>query len=419
MGPEPRGGATTLNLFQEADALSVTELTFHIRRLFDEDSLLNRVAVRGELSNFRRHHSGHCYFTLKDSAAALRCVMFRSRAVSLRFEPADGMQVRVLGRVAVYERDGSYQLYVDSMVADGLGDLSVAFARLREKLLEEGLFDDSRKQPLPLLPRAIGVVTSPTGAALRDIVTVARRRHAGIPILLAPVAVQGEEAPEQIVRGIQLLDRSGRVDVIIIGRGGGSIEELWAFNDERVVRAVAAATTPIVSAVGHQTDYTLSDFAADRRAATPSQAAEIVTPDRLALTQRLRTNQHRLNQSLLNRLIRRRLRLERCLASKLFRRPQEILQERMQRLDQLQDRLASAVETLLNRNQQRWQLANEKLNLLDPLRVLQRGYSVVRRQDGQVVRRAETVGQGDRLDVWLQEGRLGVVVTETEKARQS
>ena len=419
MGPEPRGGATTLNLFQEADALSVTELTFHIRRLFDEDSLLNRVAVRGELSNFRRHHSGHCYFTLKDSAAALRCVMFRSRAVSLRFEPADGMQVRVLGRVAVYERDGSYQLYVDSMVADGLGDLSVAFARLREKLLEEGLFDDSRRQPLPLLPRAIGVVTSPTGAALRDIVTVARRRHAGIPILLAPVAVQGEEAPEQIVRGIQLLDRSGRVDVIIIGRGGGSIEELWAFNDERVVRAVAAATTPIVSAVGHQTDYTLSDFAADRRAATPSQAAEIVTPDRLALIQRLRTNQHRLNQSLLNRLIRRRLRLERCLASKLFRRPQEILQERMQRLDQLQDRLASAVETLLNRNQQRWQLANEKLNLLDPLRVLQRGYSVVRRQDGQVVRRAETVGQGDRLDVWLQEGRLGVVVTETEKARQS
>ena len=419
MGPEPRGGATTLNLFQEADALSVTELTFHIRRLFDEDSLLNRVAVRGELSNFRRHHSGHCYFTLKDSAAALRCVMFRSRAVSLRFEPADGMQVRVLGRVAVYERDGSYQLYVDSMVADGLGDLSVAFARLREKLLEEGLFDDSRKQPLPLLPRAIGVVTSPTGAALRDIVTVARRRHAGIPILLAPVAVQGEEAPEQIVRGIQLLDRSGRVDVIIIGRGGGSIEELWAFNDERVVRAVAAAATPIVSAVGHQTDYTLSDFAADRRAATPSQAAEIVTPYRLALIQRLRTNQHRLNQSLLNRLIRRRLRLERCLASKLFRRPQEILQERMQRLDQLQDRLASAVETLLNRNQQRWQLANEKLNLLDPLRVLQRGYSVVRRQDGQVVRRAETVGQGDRLDVWLQEGRLGVVVTETEKARQS
>ena len=419
MGPEPRGGATTLNLFQEADALSVTELTFHIRRLFDEDSLLNRVAVRGELSNFRRHHSGHCYFTLKDSAAALRCVMFRSRAVSLRFEPADGMQVRVLGRVAVYERDGSYQLYVDSMVADGLGDLSVAFARLREKLLADGLFDDSRKQPLPLLPRAIGVVTSPTGAALRDIVTVARRRHAGIPILLAPVAVQGEEAPEQIVRGIQLLDRSGRVDVIIIGRGGGSIEELWAFNDERVVRAVAAATTPIVSAVGHQTDYTLSDFAADRRAATPSQAAEIVTPDRLALIQRLRTNQHRLNQSLLNRLIRRRLRLERCLASKLFHRPQEILQERMQRLDQLQDRLASAVETLLNRNQQRWQLANEKLNLLDPLRVLQRGYSVVRRQDGQVVRRAETVGQGDRLDVWLQEGRLGVVVTETEKARQS
>lgn len=419
MGAEPQGGAITLNLFQEADALSVTELTFHIRRMFEQNPVLSRVTVRGELSNFRRHHSGHCYFTLKDSGASLRCVMFRSRATALRFEPADGMQVRVLGRVAVYERDGSYQMYADSMVADGLGDLSVAFTKLREKLLAEGLFDDSRKQPLPLLPRAIGVVTSPTGAALRDIVTVARRRHAGIPILLAPVQVQGEEAPEQVVRGIRLLDRSGRVDVIIIGRGGGSIEELWAFNDERVVRAVAAATTPIVSAVGHQTDYTLSDFAADRRAATPSQAAEIVTPDRLALSQRLRTDQQRLNQSLQNRLIKGRLRLERCLSSRLFRRPQEILQERMQRLDQLQDRLAAAIERLLDRKNQRCQLANEKLNLLDPLRVLQRGYSVVRRPDGRIIRRAETVGQGDRLDVWLQEGRLGVVVTETEKARQS
>ena len=245
MGAHLQGGVTELSNFKESDALSVTELTSYIRQLFDGDSLLNRVRVRGELSNFRRHHSGHCYFTLKDSGASLRCVMFRSRAQLLRFEPNDGARVRITGRVSIYERDGTYQLYVDSMIADGLGDLSVAFAKLREKLLAEGLFEESRKKPLPLLPRAVGIVTSPTGAAIRDILTVAKRRHPGIPILLAPVQVQGDEAPEQIVRGIQLLDRSGRVDVIVIGRGGGSIEELWAFNDERVVRAVAAATTAV------------------------------------------------------------------------------------------------------------------------------------------------------------------------------
>ena len=419
MGASPQGGVTELTNFLETDALSVTELTSHIRRLFEDDPLLSRVRVRGELSNFRRHHSGHCYFTLKDSGASLRCVMFRSRAAGLRFEPADGIQVRISGHVSIYERDGSYQLYADSMVADGLGDLSLAFAKLREKLLSEGLFDESRKKTLPLLPRAIGVVTSPTGAVIRDIVSVARRRHAGIPILLVPAQVQGEEAPEQIVRGIQLLDRSGRVDVIIIGRGGGSIEELWAFNDERVVRSIAAAVTPVVSAVGHQTDFTLSDFAADLRAATPSAAAELTTPDRAVLTRRLLSAQHRLNQGLRHRLIRRRLRLERCLASRLFRRPGELLQERIQHLDQIQERLANAIANLMSRKRQRWQLADEKLNLLNPLRVLQRGYSVVRRSDGQVVRRAETVRQGERLDVWLQEGRLGVIVEEAEKVRQS
>lgn len=404
---------------QDTDALSVTELTSYIRRLFDADSVLGRVRVRGELSNFRRHYSGHCYFTIKDAGASIRCVMFRSRAVSLRFAPADGARVRVAGHVSIYERDGTYQLYADSMTADGQGDLSVAFARLREKLLAEGLFEESLKKPLPLLPRAIGVVTSPTGAVIRDIVSVAKRRHPGIPILLVPAQVQGDEAPAQIVRGIKLLDRSGRVDVIIIGRGGGSVEELWAFNDERVVRAIAAAVTPIVSAVGHQTDFSLSDFAADLRAATPSQAAELVVPDRIELLRRLQSAQQRLNQSLKHRVIRRRLRLERCLSSRLFRRPQELLRERMQTLDQYQERLSVAIAKAIERRTRRWQLADEKLNMLNPMKVLQRGYSVVRRQDGAIVRRADTVESGDALEVWLQEGRLGVVVTETEKVRHS
>lgn len=394
-------------------------MTAYIRRLFERDNLLGRVRVWGELSNFRRHHSGHCYFTLKDAGASLRCVMFRSKAVGLKFVPRDGLRVRLAGNVSVYERDGNYQLYVESMLPDGLGDLSAAFAKLREKLLAEGLFDESRKQPIPVMPKAIGVVTSPTGAALRDIVTVARRRHGGIPIILVPAQVQGEEAPEQIVRGIELLDRSGRVDVIVIGRGGGSIEELWAFNDERVVRAVAAAVTPLVSAVGHQTDFTLSDFAADLRAATPSQAAELVVPDRSELLRRLSSARRRLNQALRHRLIERRLRLERCLQSSLFRRPQELLRDRSQLLDQLSERLTHALKTALDERQQRLRIANEKLNLLNPWGVLQRGYSVVRRPDGAVISSAEAVETGESLDVWLHRGKLAVTVTRAERVRRS
>lgn len=394
-------------------------MTAYIRRLFERDNLLGRVRVWGELSNFRRHHSGHCYFTLKDAGASLRCVMFRSKAVGLKFVPRDGLRVRLAGNVSVYERDGNYQLYVESMLPDGLGDLSAAFAKLREKLLAEGLFDESRKQPIPVMPKAIGVVTSPTGAALRDIVTVARRRHGGIPIILVPAQVQGEEAPEQIVRGIELLDRSGRVDVIVIGRGGGSIEELWAFNDERVVRAVAAAVMPIVSAVGHQTDFTLSDFAADLRAATPSQAAELVVPDRSELLRRLSSARRRLNQALRHRLIERRLRLERCLQSSLFRRPQELLRDRSQLLDQLSERLTHALKAALDERQQRLRIANEKLNLLNPWGVLQRGYSVVRRPDGAVISSAEAVETGESLDVWLHRGKLAVTVTRAERVRRS
>ena len=418
VGAATKGGVI-LEFQTQAAAFSVTELTAYIRQLFELDDILGRLRVLGELSNFRRHHSGHCYFTIKDTGASLRCVMFRSRAMGLKFIPKDGMQVRLTGKVSVYERDGNYQLYVDSMQPEGLGDLSVAFAKLREKLLAEGLFDESRKQRIPFIPKAVGVVTSPTGAALRDIVSVAKRRHPGIPIVLVPAQVQGEEAPEQIVRAIKLLDKSNRVDVIVIGRGGGSIEELWAFNDERVVRAVAAAKTPIVSAVGHQTDFTLSDFAADLRAATPSQAAELVVPDRLELYRRLAAAQRRLNQALRHRLLKRRLRLERCLQSSLFRRPRELLRDRAQLLDQLTDRLADAMQRVLEEKQQRLNLADKKLNLLNPWGVLQRGYSVVRRPNGDIISTAESVNSGESLDVWLHKGRLAVQVTRVSKERET
>ena len=400
-----------------AEAFSVSELTAHIRRLFEADEILGRLQVRGELSNFRRHYSGHCYFTLKDAGATLRCVMFRSRAATLRFEPADGCQVRVNGHVSVYERDGTYQMYADSMTADGLGDLNAAFNRLRGKLTAEGLFDEALKKKLPRMPRRVGVVTSPTGAALRDIISVMKRRNPHIPVLVYPAQVQGAEAPAQIARGIKTLDESGRVDVIIVGRGGGSLEELWAFNDERVVRAVAAAKTPVVSAVGHQTDFTLSDFAADVRAATPSQAAELVTPDLGELLRRLGAARQRLRQALLHRLTERRLRLERCLTSRLFRRPQELIREKEQALDGCRQRLFTVMQSILSRQRQRLQLAVEKLNALNPLMVLQRGYSVVRRPDGRVLRRAGDAGVADELEVLLQEGRLRVAVTQVEKVK--
>ena len=398
-----------------AEPFSVTELTAHIRILFEADTTLARLQVRGELSNFRRHYSGHCYFTLKDAGATLRCVMFRSRAALLGFAPADGQQVRVAGRVSVYERDGSYQLYADSMAKDGLGDLNAAFNRLREKLAAEGLFDEARKQQLPRLPRRVGVVTSPTGAALRDILSVMKRRNPCIPVLVYPAQVQGAEAPSQIARGIKVLDASGKVDVIIVGRGGGSLEELWGFNDELVVRAVAAAKTPVVSAVGHQTDFTLCDFAADVRAATPSQAAELVVPELAELLRRLESARQRIRQALRQALAERRLRLERCLASRLLRRPQEMLREREQALDQCRQRLAVAMLGGLERNRQRLRLAIEKLNMLNPLMVLQRGYSVVRRPDGRVLRRAGDARVSDELEVLLQEGRLKVAVTQVEK----
>ena len=397
--------------------LSVSQLSAYIRQLFESNPLLARIRVVGELSNFRRHSSGHCYFTLKDATASLRCVMFRSRAQLLRFEPRDGQQIRVNGNVSIYERDGTYQLYADSMTLDGEGDLALAFARLKEKLLSEGLFDASRKKTLPLLPRAVGVATSLTGAALRDILSVAGRRHPGLPLFVANAQVQGEGASESIVQAIRLLERSGRVDVMIVGRGGGSTEELWAFNEEKVVRAVAAAKVPVVSAVGHQTDFTLTDFAADLRAATPSQAAELVVPDLLSLLRRVEMNRQRLRHLLQHQLTGRRLRLERCLSSALFRRPRDLLQERVVRLDQLAERLQTATQNLMRAKQNRLDLLQEKMAALNPLAVLQRGYSVVLNSDGQIVSKAEQVVPGEPIEILLQKGVLAATVNGAKKAR--
>jgi len=401
------------------DVLSVGAVTRYIKTLFDRDGTLADVLVRGEISNFKRHYSGHCYFTLKDSEATLRAVMFRGRAQLVRFEPKDGLKVIAGGQISVFERDGQYQLYVDQLIPEGVGELSLAFAQLKDKLAAEGLFDEARKRPLPVLPKAVGIVTSPTGAAVRDVITVAKRRHPGVQLVLFPVQVQGPEAPGQIVRGIEVLNNLHLTDVIIVGRGGGSIEELWAFNDENVVRAIAASALPVVSAVGHQTDYTLADFAADRRAATPSQAAELVVPDVRELEKYIRTLRGLLETHTRGLLALRRRRLDACLASWLFERPERLFADKRQTLDLAIQRLHQAMRAIVTAKQHSFKLAAEKLAMLDPLAVLARGYSITRTPDGHVVRKASEAGEGQFLEVVLGQGRLDVKVIWSEEEYES
>ena len=278
----------------EPQIYSVRELTAMVKERLTSDPRLAGVAVLGEISNFKHHSSGHMYFTLKDEHSRLRCVMFRRENMRLRFRPADGQAVIAKGDVSVYEAAGDYQLYVREMVPAGHGELALAFEQLKQKLAAEGLFDEERKRPLPVLPRRIGVVTSPEGAALRDIISVTRRRFPNMPILLAPAVVQGEEGPDSVVRAIRLMNEHGGVDVLIVGRGGGSLEDLWTFNDERVARAIAASRSPVIAAVGHETDFTIADFVADKRAPTPSAAAEMGVPYKRALLAHIQGKYERL-----------------------------------------------------------------------------------------------------------------------------
>jgi len=383
---------------------TVSELTHYIKNKFERDPQLVSLLLKGELSNFRRHQSGHCYFTLKDAAASIRCVMFRSRVQSLRFNPVDGLKVLSGGHVSVYDKDGTYQFYVDTLAPDGIGDLSLALAQLKAKLATEGLFDVERKKMLPLLPVAVGLVTSPTGAALRDIIKVSRRRHPGIPLVLFPVHVQGNEAPEQIVRAIEFFNHKSSVDVIITGRGGGSMEELFAFNDERVV-----------SAVGHETDFTLADFVADVRAATPSQAAEMVIPDRQEWERRIQSERQKLGQLLKYRAAEARIRLERCLTSRLFRLPQEMLQQYHQTLDDCRARLEEGLSAMLETKQRELDMQMEKLKLLNPLAVMDRGFSVVRKANGPILLTAQDVRSGDVLKIQFRHGSAVAQAIEVEE----
>lgn len=397
------------------EAISVSALTRHIKNLFDKDERLASLFVRGELSNFKRHSSGHCYFTLKDSAAAVRCVMFKGRAQYLKFVPKDGLKVVAYGQVTVFEREGQYQFYIEQLIPDGIGEIGIAFEQLKEKLAQEGLFDQERKKKLPLLPRAVGVITSPTGAAVRDIFTVAKRRHKNLPLILYPVQVQGPEASGQIAQAIGNFNRLDNIDVLIVGRGGGSIEELWAFNEEKVVRAIAASDIPVVSAVGHETDYTLADFAADCRAATPSQAAEIVVPDQDELERYLRALASSLEASMRGQLQSKRNLAEKLRASHIFARPDKILADKSQELDNLRENLEKVMRQSVRQRAQSFEIAAAGLNMLNPLAVLSRGYSVVQTAAGQIISRTNEVKCGQMLEVILKKGRLDVEVTKVKR----
>ena len=353
--------------------------------------------------------------TLKDQNSIIRSVMFKGRAQFLKFKPYDGLKVIASGRVTVFERDGQYQLYVDQLLPEGTGELSIAFEQLKKKLSAEGLFDEAGKKALPFFPSSVGIITSPTGAVLRDIFTVSKRRNPKIQLILYPVQVQGEEAPLQIAHAIEVFNRLNTVDVMIIGRGGGSIEELWAFNDERVVRAIAASAIPIVSAVGHETDYTLADFAADFRAATPSHAAEIVVPDVSVLQQHIMLLRTSLETNMRSLLSKAAIRLKRLTDRRIFFHPMDLLIPRQQTVDLLGQRLIQAMQRIYTAKHHQMLIASEKLDVLNPLAVLSRGYSITRLPDGRVVQSADQVMPGQDLKVILRYGALGVNVTTVEK----
>ena len=398
----------------QREILTVSEINSYIKRILGQDTRLSSVLVRGEISNFTRHSSGHLYFSLKDKAGTIKCVMFRGNAQRLQFQPGHGMEVLIGGYVAVYERDGVYQLYVEQMMPAGAGALHMAYEQLKEKLTKEGLFDTARKRALPFMPQKVGIVTSPTGAAIRDMVTIMRRRYPAVELYIVPAIVQGAEGASSICAALDVLYGQG-MDVIIAGRGGGSLEELWCFNEEAVVRKIAESPVPIISAVGHETDVTLSDFAADVRAATPSMAAELAVPVQSQLMEQLRLRERSLVQHYESYLQQKRIRLDHLAQHRIMQKPELLWQDAQQRLDDKARLLEQMYSVYLQ--QKRQQMAKEaaQLNALSPLSVLSRGYAVCHNQNGTLVRSAEQVQIGEQIVVTLEHGVLTGTITGKEE----
>lgn len=376
---------------------TVSEVNRIMKGLIRQEPEFANLQIQGEVSNFRQYPSGHCYFALKDGKTLLKCVMFAGSARRLKQLPRNGDQILGVGRIDLYERDGIYQFYVDMLMPLGAGSLMVAYEQLKQKLSAEGLFDESRKKPLPVYPKTVGIVTSPAGAAVRDIINVSERRDPSVKLLLYPVKVQGTEAPPEIVHGIQFFNRHQLADVLIVGRGGGSMEDLWAFNDERVVRAIAASKIPVISAVGHEIDFTLSDFAADLRAPTPSAAAELAVPERSGDREALAKLVRRLERAMEVKLANSGTALERLREEWVLTHPERLWEVASQTLDTLDRRLEQAARSRFTAREQELQLLTTKLETLDPYAVLRRGYTITENERGQVVHSAARLQPGTTL----------------------
>ncbi|RIW33636.1 exodeoxyribonuclease VII large subunit [Bacillus salacetis] len=445
---------------EDPQYLTIQALTKYIKRKFDKDPHLSGIYVKGEISNFKRHSSGHMYFTLKDERARILAVMFSSANASMKFNPENGMKVLVRGDISVYEAGGQYQMYVKEMQPDGIGDLFLAFQQLKEKLEKKGLFDEARKKPIPRFPRKIGVITSPTGAAVRDIITTIERRYPVGEILIYPALVQGERAARSIADCIKKANENKEIDVLISGRGGGSIEELWAFNEETVVIAIANSTIPVISAVGHETDFTIADFVADMRAPTPTAAAELAVPHIDELLERVLSRKILLIRGMKSRLESERARLKNIGSSIVFRNPRKLYEQKIEAIDRLTDKLNRAQQLRMDsqadklghlasglkrvhpgrlwkqKNEQHDRLAKElqinftnilkhkqnefgraisTLEALSPLKIMDRGYSLVYSHNDKLVKTRSTVAEGEKITVHLQDGKLHCHVDTIEE----
>ena len=397
------------------EPISVTALNQYVKGLLDRDRLLGQVYVCGEVSNYKRYPSGHHYFSLKDAESSIRCVLFRGNAASLRFQPENGMKVVVSGRVSVYPRDGAYQLYCTRMTPDGVGELALAFEQLKNKLHRAGLFDPARKQPLPAYPKRIALVTSPAGAAVRDMIRILGARWPMAEVLVVPVRVQGEEAAGEIAAALDLVNAMDLADLIITGRGGGSREDLWAFNEEIVAQAIFRSRLPVISAVGHEPDVTISDYVADRRASTPSNAAELAVPDQEELRQTLDHLYHRLDRAMDRRLRERQDALARLGSSPFLRSPLQAVREKRMALDLCRQRLIRAMERKTGETRQTIGRLAAALDALSPFKVLGRGYAISYTEDGAVLTSVRQAKAGDPVDLRVSDGTLHCRVEGKER----
>ena len=401
----------------ENNVLSITQINEYIRSRMDSDPLLTAVAVRGEISNYKLYPSGHHYFTLKDENAALKCVMFKGNAFRLKFRPENGMKIIAFGKISVFPRDGAYQLYCTALTFDGVGDLHAAFEQLKKKLEAQGLFDETHKKPIPKYPGVIGIVTSAAGAAVHDMIRILRKRFPLSKVRLIPVRVQGAEAPGEIASAIYYANYYHLADVLIVGRGGGSIEDLWAFNEEVVAKAIFDSEIPVISAVGHEPDVTISDYVADLRAATPSNAAELAVPDQDVLRQTLDAMSETMASVLRRQIQSGRMHLKALSAGSALRSPDAYIDSRRKAIELLEGKLISGFRASVNKNKQRYLMNTAKLDALSPLKVLTRGYSVAKLTDQTVVSSVKQVQKDDRISVTVSDGVFYATVEEKEQGQ--